>query len=66
VNTLSFSEVMRYKFKILDYLVPLNKLLREAYNAGVKDINVETQQNHHITGPAPIVFVSCYKKPRDL
>ena len=43
--------------------VPLNDLLKEAHEAGVKNIDVDVKRDHPVIGDsAPIILVSCFKK----
>lgn len=66
MNTLSVEEVMKYSKRILKLTSPLNDLLKEAYEAGVKNIDVDVKRDYPVIGSPPIILVSCFKKFQDL
>ena len=67
MNTLSREEVMKYSRRIFKLTSPLNDLLKEAYEAGVKDIDVDVKRDYPVVGNcAPIILVSCFNKCQDL
>lgn len=65
MNTCTCEKEMEILSKAKSYLIPINDFILEAYKAGVKDINVEVQQDHPVTGPAPVIFVNCYKSLKE-
>jgi hypothetical protein len=61
MNTLPLNEVMKYKHRITDLLIPLNKLIQEAYEAGVEDINVLIERERFISEKTPMIAIFCHK-----
>ena len=58
MNTLSLDEVMKYSHQLTDILLLLNKLKQEAYEAGVKDIEIFVTRKHYTPGEFPMVIGS--------
>ena len=60
INTIGILEVMKHSLKISKLLLPLNDAIREAYEAGVKEINIEVEEEHPFYGSIPMVHVNCF------
>lgn len=62
MNTLDVEGVLKYKHRITDLLIPLNELIQEAYEAGIKDIEVFVEREHLTPGRFPMISICCSKK----